>query len=157
MDPSTITTIWLIAGIVLMLGELILPGLVVIFLGLGAMLVALLRYIGIITSDITSFTAWFILSLLLILLLRWVFLRIFPPDSYYTATKEDEDATGTTVEVTNTINSHNTEGRIRFRGSTWPAICQNGEIPSGKQARLLYRDNLSWVVEEVSHWEEGED
>ena len=42
MSPETMTWLWLLAGILLVVSELFLPGLVAVFLGLGAMLVALL-------------------------------------------------------------------------------------------------------------------
>ncbi len=149
MDFHTITMIWFFFGLALVLAEMLIPGLVVIFLGVGAMLVALLRFVGILQSEINSFTTWFILSLVLILALRWVFLRIFPPESAFVPTKEDEDSYGTIVEVIEKIQANNTEGRIRFRGTTWPAICSDGIIPKGQKVKLLYRDNLSWVVESV--------
>ena len=49
-----------------MLAELLVPGLVVVFLGLGAMLVALGRWLNLLAGEISSFTAWFIISLALV-------------------------------------------------------------------------------------------
>jgi membrane protein implicated in regulation of membrane protease activity len=146
-DFNTITWIWLAAGIILMLVEILIPGLVVVFLGLAALAVAALRYFGILASELNSLTAWFIISLFFILSLRWLALRIFPPDTSFERPLEDEDAMGAIVEVIQDITDRDTSGRIKFQGTTWPAICHEGEIKKGKKAKLLFRDNLSWVVE----------
>jgi membrane protein implicated in regulation of membrane protease activity len=57
MSPDTITWLWLLGGIILLASELLLPGLVAMFLGLGALVVALLRWLGLIDSLAYSFTA----------------------------------------------------------------------------------------------------
>ena len=51
------------------------------------------------------------------------------------------------MKVLELVASGNSDGRIRHRGSSWPATCLEGSIPEGKKARLLYRDNLVWFVE----------
>ncbi|HCF59376.1 MAG TPA: nodulation protein NfeD, partial [Myxococcales bacterium] len=50
MSPETITWIWLVGGVALMLAELIVPGAVVIFLGAAAVLIAGARGLGLIES-----------------------------------------------------------------------------------------------------------
>ena len=58
-------TLWLIAGIAMMLLELVIPGGIVVFLGLSAVLVSLLLFTGIIDGWAQAFTVWFIGSLAL--------------------------------------------------------------------------------------------
>ena len=55
---STSIIVWLIIGLVLIFLEFLLPGLVVIFLGLGAFAVALLQYSGFLETVTSSITAW---------------------------------------------------------------------------------------------------
>jgi membrane protein implicated in regulation of membrane protease activity len=145
-----ITWVWLIAGILLIATELFIPGLVVCFLGLGAIIVAGLRWLGLITGIIPSFTVWFITSIGLLLSLRHFLLRWIPSESTYTSSDEDLDAVGSIVEVVQTV-SESEQGRIRYAGTTWPATTRHGTLLPGQKARLLYRDNLVWVVE--SHQE----
>ena len=147
MASETITWIWLAVGALLMLSEFLLPGLVAVFLGAGAVLVALGRWLNFLEGAMSSFTAWFILSLALIILLRQFLARFIPAEIIVQSTEEDLDAQGTLVAVLELVVSENTDGRIRHRGSSWPATCLEGSIPAGKKARLLYRDNLVWVVE----------
>ncbi len=147
MEADAITWIWLAGGALLMLSEVLLPGLVVVFLGAGAVMVALGRWLNLLEGAVSSFTAWFIFSLALIIVLRQFLARFIPAEISVQSTEEDLDAQGTLVEVLQPVASENSEGRIRHRGSSWPATCLEGTIPEGKKARLLYRDNLTWVVE----------
>lgn len=147
MESETITWIWLAVGVLLMLSEVLLPGLVVVFLGAGAVLVALGRWLNFLEGVTSSFTAWFILSLALIIVLRQFLARFVPAEISVQSTEEDLDAQGVLVEVLEPVVSGNSSGRIRHRGSSWPATCLEGSIPEGKKGRLLYRDNLVWVVE----------
>ena len=147
MDPDTITWIWFGAGVIFLLAEFVLPGLVVLFLGLGAMLVALGRWLHLLEGVISSFTAWFIISLVLVIFLRQLLARFVPAETSYQSPEENLNAQGTVVEVLDAVDDQHSDGRIRFQGSSWPATCLEGRIASGNKARLLYRDNVVWVVE----------
>ena len=147
MNPDTITWIWLGAGALLMLAEFLVPGLVVVFLGLAAMLVALGRWLSLLEGEISSFTAWFIISLVLVISLRQFLARFVPAETSYQSPEEDLNAQGTVVEVLEAVDDQHSDGRIRFQGSSWSATCLEGSIASGDKARLLYRDNVVWVVE----------
>jgi membrane protein implicated in regulation of membrane protease activity len=137
---------WIIVGIVLILAELIVPGLVLVFLGVGALAVALLIWLGVIDSWVAALTAWFISSLLLLLVLRSFFQRLMPGDASRQSTDEDLDAFGSVVDVVETITPEK-HGRIHFRGTTWQAACYEDTIEAGSKARIVFRDNLIWVVE----------
>lgn len=62
-------------------------------------------------------------------------------------TDEDLEAVGSVVEVVESVTSSDQKGRVRFGGTTWPAISKEGTIPKGKKAKLILRDNLVWTVE----------
>ncbi len=149
MTFETITWVWITMGLILMLGEIVVPGLVVIFLGAGAVLVGIARYFGVIQGELNSFTWWFILSLLLIFVLRSLVQRITPGDISYQTADDDIDAFGEVADVVNGISIRHDEGRIKFHGSTWPAKCGVQEIERGRKVRVISRDNIHWVVEPV--------
>ena len=109
---------WLAAGVVLIVLEFVIPGGVAVFLGIAALLVCLLIWAGFVDGHMAAFTAWFILSLLLLVSLRGLVQRMMPGDQSWQSTDEDADAYGTIVEVAETIENA-AEGRIHFRGSTW--------------------------------------
>lgn len=152
MQDFNITFIWLIGGIVLMLLEFLLPGGIVFFLGLGATLVSLLLYIGLIDGWLQAFTVWFIGSLVLLFGLRGVVQKIVPAVVNRGRTDEDLDAYNQLAQVCETIPSGG-KGRINFRGSTWAARSYNTEsdLQPGTQVRIAFRDNLLWVVEPVDN------
>jgi len=130
-----------------MLAELILPGLIVIFLGLGAWLVALGIYLGVWTDWASILTAWMVMSIALILGLRSMFARLAPGNRVKGVLDEDLEASDTLVEVVAVDPTDPTRGRVSFRGSTWQVECLGGGLQPGKKVRLLKRENLVWLVE----------
>lgn len=144
---DTWSWVWLAAGAILMASELAVPGLVVVFLGLAAVLVGLGRWAGLWSSAMGSLTAWFVLSIGLLVVMRTLLARMMPGESSVQSSEEDADALGSIVEVTAEVNAAEPTGRVRYQGSTWPAISLQGVIPAGTKARLLARENLAWVVE----------
>ncbi len=138
---------WLIFGLCLIFIELMVPGLVVIFLGIGALFIALLLWLGVLKTWISSFTAWFISSLAFLILLRGVFKKYLPGEVTKNYIDEDDDAFGSVVDVIETVTSENNDGRIKFRGTSWTAKCIEGEIKTGEKAKIIYRDDMVWIVE----------
>jgi len=127
--------------------EFFLPGLVSVFLGIAAILTGIIIYLQWISGIVQTLGAWMALSVFLILTVRQVVAKFWPPDSEYKYTEEDADAVGQIVEVSKTIHSSHSEGRIRFQGTNWPARCIEGTIKKGSHAVIKYRDNISWVVD----------
>ena len=147
MSPDTMTWLWLIGGVILVASELFLPGLVAVFLGLGAMVVALLRWLGLVDSLASSFTAWCVSSLALIVVLRSTLQRFVPSETSFTPLTEDADLFGAVAEVVETVSPSHADGRISFQGTTWPATSDAVDIPPGARVTILYRENLGWRVQ----------
>ena len=147
MDAMTMG--WLIAGGVLILAEFIIPGGIVSFLGIAALLIGLGNWVGIFSGWISSTTWWFILSLGLLLGLRRVVNRFLPGESSYGSPDEDLAVYGSVVTVAETVREGDSNGRIHFRGTTWSATSLNGIIKTGAHATISHRENLVWVVSPV--------
>ena len=139
-------TAWVVTGLLMILLELFLPGMVLGFLGASALIVAALVWWGWLDTWVPALTTWFILSLVLLLTLRGLFQRFFGGESRRQSTDEDQDAYGAIVDVVETI-APEQQGRIHYRGSTWQAVCYDDTIEAGAKAMLIYRENLVWVVE----------
>ncbi len=150
MDPKDSVLYWLILGVALLLLELMVPGLVVVFLGVAALLVALLLYMGIVSTWTGALSSFFILAIVLVLTLRHFFARYASSDSKTGSLDEDADAFGMVVEVLKASNDNGNRGRIMFRGTTWEAESFGGPLKEGGKARLLKRESLLWIVEPVS-------
>ncbi len=149
MNADWQTLLWLGLGMGLAASELLLPGMVVIFLGLGALLVALLRWLGLITTLPQSVLVWMVATTILALVLRNYLLRFFPPDKSYTPYRPDLEDLGTEVDVVETVRASDANGRVRHGGTTWQAQSLGEEIPAGGRARLVTRQDLVWMVAPV--------
>lgn len=153
MEPGTILTIvWLVAGLLLIGSEVFLPGLVAVFLGAAALIVAGARWIGLIEGLGASLVVWLVSSTALILGLRGAVRRLLPAETSREEIDEALTAYGTEVEVVKTVTEDGMDGRIRYQGTSWPAMSSDGTIEPGRRARLLYRDKegIGWVVEPIS-------
>ncbi len=147
MGENIAAIVWMVLGIILLVIELALPCMVFVFFGVGALLISLVVFLGIIQSISISILLWLVISFLLFMLLRRIINKYIPSKSNYQFVEDDVDIAGKIVEVMSRINSNNSDGRISYSGTTWPAISRNSVIEPGKKAKILYRDNISFVVE----------
>jgi membrane protein implicated in regulation of membrane protease activity len=147
--PELLTWSFLGGGVVLMLAEAALPGGVSFFLGLSGVLVAALRLLGVLGNPFVAVIVWSFLSLGLVVALRPLATRYFGGDTRRQMTNEDVDALDEVVTVTEAVGGLGEEGRIRFRGAEWRARVpeEDRTLTPGTEARIVYRDNLTWVVE----------
>lgn len=150
MDPELITWIFFLGGLLLMLLETILPGGVAFFLGAGGLVIAALRVLGLLLDPVTAVLTWVFLSTALTIALRPIAMRYFGGEVSMQITDEDAEAMGQTVLVIEKVGEE-TPGRIRFRGAEWDARTLEGRLPKGAEARILYRENLTWIVEPVDY------
>jgi len=133
MSDSSFATIWLVGGVALMLAEVLLPGGIVGFLGLGAIVVATLLYFGAIHGPAQAFAVWFIGSVALLFGLRGFVPRFLGSSVERTSTNEDLDAYDQVVEVAETIPADG-EGRVHFRGTTWQGTADRpGKLDMGRR------------------------
>lgn len=155
-DPNIITLIWLIVGILLSVSELIIPGLVILFFGMSAIIVAGIRWITGLESLPISFLLWSLISIVLVFSLRKMMTKLLPSEVHKGNIDQRIEAIGKEVEVIKTCNADSSEGRIRYQGTTWSATTLEGEIKAGEKATLYHRDNLVWLVEAVENLTEEE-
>jgi inner membrane protein len=72
---------------------------------------------------------------------------LFSREQGYELEDEDLDVFGTIVQVLEPIHPDHHKGRIALRGTTWNATSISEPIEAGQRARVVYRDNLVWVVD----------
>jgi Membrane protein implicated in regulation of membrane protease activity len=150
LDPTLLTWAFVVGGALLMLVEAVVPGGIAFFLGIGGVVVGGLRALGLLVDPLSSVVTWVFLSTGLTIALRPLMLRFVQGDVSLAMTDEDAEAMGETVTVVEAVGPES-PGRIRFRGATWDARTLEGRLPDGAEAQLLYRDNLTWVVEPADH------
>ncbi len=141
--------IWIGFGILCIVAEFLIPGLVVVFVGLGALTVVLGMHLGYIIELPAQLITFFISSIIYIFTLRFLFLRLIPTDTKKENINEDDNVLGQIVEVTETISSGKL-GRIQHSDSTWQAKSQDEEeILKGEKVKIVGRDNITWLVTKI--------
>lgn len=136
---------WILGGTLIVL-EFLLPGLVSVFVGLGALTTGVLYHYGIIDSILLQALSWMIISLIYCFTLRLLVIKIYPTDTEIQNVDEDQDVIGSTVMVVEEIPKGG-EGRVLQGDSTWPAKSESGEfIDEGEKVKIVRRDNITWIV-----------
>ncbi len=143
LDPAG----WTIVAFILMVAEFIIPGGIVFFLGVACLIVAGALVLGLVSTWMNALTLFFISSLALILSLRSFFARFASGD--YTKANTDEilDDLDELVEVVEAIGPGDSVGRIQYRGTVWRALGDGSKINKGSMARIVARDNTTYIVE----------
>lgn len=143
--------IWFLVGLLLLIFEFILPGLIIAFFGVGAWLVALLCLLsdyvqGSINTQLIIFIVASILSLLC--LRRWL-KGIFMGHivSKQDMTENFEEFVGQRAVVREKI-TPKAGGKVEFHGTDWEAFADE-EIAEGAVVEIVGKDNITLRVKAV--------
>lgn len=132
--------IWLIAGILLLLLEFAIPGVLVVFFGFGALLTALLTLITGMGVWL-QFLSFAVFSLIFLFLLRKKLMNILSgsnvldPDDEFIGKKGIAEADIPSSQV----------GRIVFRGTQWNAISET-PITKGQRVTIIGKEGITFMV-----------
>ena len=138
---------WLVFGVMLIIAEALLPGLVSIFIGFGAMTVAAFIHYNYVDNVASQLVVWFVASTIYIFTLRLLIMKFYPSDTQKQNINEDQLVMGQEVEVVETIVAGGS-GRISYGDSTWQAVSKyNEDIKIGEKVKVLNRENITWLVE----------
>jgi inner membrane protein len=138
---------WFLLGIALMLLELVLPGFVVIFFGFGALITALLSYLGIVNDIIFQLAVFIVSSLLTLAIFRKRFSSSFKGNVARTLKKGEsiDNIAGDKVIVRAEIIPGQLGGKVEYNGTAWDADSDEN-IKSGEVAIIIERNNLRLKV-----------
>jgi len=138
---------WLPVAGFFILAELVIPGGIVVFLGLGALVVTGAILFGLVEDGIAAVTLWFISTLALIILLRSFVQKVAGGEATVANTDEKVDAFGEIVEVIDTIGPGEKKGRVKFRGTEWQALGGGAVLVTGSMAKVVSQNNITLIVE----------
>ncbi|MFK7909717.1 MAG: NfeD family protein [Akkermansiaceae bacterium] len=138
-------TIWFIAGLVMILLEFVAPGVVIVFFGVGAWVVAGSMWLGLIDSVPAQCLTFSISSLLLLFVLRRYVTSWFVGLSSSGGANIEEEFIGKTVRVTRVIGGGEATGKVELKGAEWNARCTDELLP-GRYATVIDRDGLELIV-----------
>lgn len=147
MDASIFSKpelVWFLIGLLLFLLELVLPGFVIFFFGVGAWVAALVCLIANpgINLQIIIFAVTSVISLAA--LRRIIQKKFFSSKESLSEAVEDE-FTGKEATALTDINSSN-GGKVDFKGTTWNAESEVN-ISAGQKVRIKGKDNFKLFVE----------
>lgn len=135
---------WFLAGVALAFLELALPGLILIFFGMGCLVTAALLIFF--DLSLTSQVWVFILSSLISLFsLRSFMMRVFRGRTTEEDVASYDDFPGDEiVDVVKDI-APGSNGKVRYRGTNWEAASDE-IIPAGERARIVrWADNAHLI------------
>lgn len=140
--------VWALVGIACIGLEMLIPGFVIFFFGLGGLSTALFSLIPGVQDLVWLQIVFFIvISVLSLVFLRKHFSRIFVGTVFYTPTRSlSTDPAGTLVEVIETV-SPLKEGRVRYNGTTWKARSHTKTLEAGSMARIVVQEGLTIIIE----------
>lgn len=140
--------IWFLIGLLLLIMEFALPGLIIFFFGVGAWVVALICLITDISIN-TQLIIFIVCSILSLLILRKWLKGIFLG---HTGSKQDlkhnlEEFVGQRAVVKEKI-VPKLGGKVEFHGTNWEAHADD-EIAEGAVVEIIGKDNITLKVKSV--------
>jgi len=139
---SNVAVIWFIAGAVLLLLEFVVPGIFILFFGIGAWVTALCVYLFEPSLGF-QFLIFSVTSILSLVLLRSILLkRLYRNQTEYNPDEEFVGGVGECVaEIKPDVN-----GKIEFKGTTWSAS-SSAVLHIGDKVKVLNKVGLLLEVE----------
>lgn len=140
--------IWFMMGVLFLILEFILPGLIIFFFGVSACLVGVLCFFMPLSLN-HQLALFLVLSIVFILSLRKYLKKIFIGKLKVNPRTDGsvDDYIGKKVTVVEAIGL-NQSGKIEFNGSNWSAE-SDSEIEVGKTAEIIAKDNITFKVKPV--------
>jgi membrane protein implicated in regulation of membrane protease activity len=143
--------LWFLIGIVLMLLEFVIPGFVIIFFGIGAVITAILTWLGILQSSNLQIVIFIVSSLGTLIIFRNKGKKYFMGGS--TKAKEEgklsDEIIGEKAIVAEEINPDNLTGKVELHGTMWNAS-SDSVIPKGIAVKIVGRKDLTLIVKKLS-------
>jgi len=137
---------WFYLGIVLIILEVMTPGLVSIFFGLSALVVALITFLAPGIPEWAQWVLFSIFSVLFILLLRKTLKKTFSGTAEVSEGTTDPYSGKRAMVVSRITPSQ--PGRVEFNGSNWTAESEQ-EIEVNTPVIIKWKKNLTFTVEKL--------
>lgn len=143
----SVSLIWFLIAAAFFGLELVVPGLILLFFGFGALLVSgtLLLLELDVAAQIWLFSASSVLSLIV---LRKLFLKVFTGQTQESEEVGADSPVGGHAEVVEAI-AASKHGRIKYRGSFWSATADES-IAEGSMVEVIEVDGLHCRVRALS-------
>lgn len=138
--PGLKPVVWIVLGLVLAALEMVVPGLVIIWFGVAAVLTGILGFF--VHNGYFQYGAFLFFSGLGVFLAQWIGRRITRPEPEPVGALRLSGAVGRVLERI----EPGKMGRVKIMGEEWRAEAE-GVIEEGKRVRVLRVDGTHLVVE----------
>ncbi|MDX1802596.1 MAG: NfeD family protein [Alcanivorax sp.] len=136
---------WIIAGLALMIAEFAINGLVVIFFGIAAVLVGIVKFFGLLDDTTWELTLFAVLSVLLLIFVRRYLAQYFMGQEQ--ASSGPEDSAGLIGQRATVAEAFRDGiGTVIYRGARWQAQSPQ-PLAEGQMVRITQHDGLWLTVE----------
>lgn len=142
------TLIWFLLGLVLIFLEFAVPGVILVFFGIGAWVVAASTYLGLTGSFESQLILFAVTSIVLLVVLRkWIKGKFYGHvRDVQDLTKNIDEFTGHTVVVLKDVIPNKMDGTVEFKGASWRAI-SDVHIKSGEVAIITDIDGITLKIQ----------
>ena len=140
---------WFLVGLVLLLGEFIIPGFVIFFFGIGAWIVAVLLWINVDISFTSQLFIFLLSSGITLVLFRRYGKEYFQGKISQKGTTAFEEIKGERATVVYEIRPDSNDGKVEFHGTQWRAE-SDSPIPKGAVVEVVSRNNITLKVQPLS-------
>ncbi|HRS18173.1 MAG TPA: NfeD family protein [Bacteroidales bacterium] len=134
--------VWILFGIAGLLLELVLPGLIILFFGFGALLTGFVYWIIPLGIEFQLIIFLVSSSVLLILFRKWLQKSFFEKRAENKDELEEEFVGKQAEAVTDFVAG---SGKVSFKGTTWNAVSTQ-TIKQGEKVIIEKRDSLTLIV-----------
>ena len=141
------TTVWFLLGLILILLEFVVPGVILVFFGVGAWVVAASTYLGLISSFESQVLLFSIASIVLLFSLRrWIKGKFYGHvTDVQDPTKNLNEFIGKSVVVIKDVIPGKPGGKVEFKGATWSAVSDE-VIKNGDWATIMELDGITLKI-----------
>lgn len=136
--------IWFFVGLILFLAELVLPGFVIFFFGVGAWVTALVCLIGHPGINV-QFIIFGVTSILSLVALRRIIQEKFFYSKESLSEGVEDEFTGKEAKALSNFGPGE-QGKVEFKGTTWKAESKS-EINTGEIVLIKEKLNFKLIVE----------
>ncbi|MCL2104910.1 MAG: NfeD family protein [Kiritimatiellaeota bacterium] len=136
---------WVFLGVVFLVLEVAAPGLISVFFGMAALVVALVTW-TLAPSPTVQWLLFSVFSVLSLFLLRRMLRKTFVGEKSAAENVEDDFVGKSATVVEPVLPSR--AGRVEFRGCSWTAESDE-EIPTGTTVRICSKANITLFVKRV--------
>jgi len=137
--------VWIIAGLVLAVLEMIVPGMVIIWFGIAGVVTGILAFF--VRNEYVQFGVFVVLSGVMVVFSQRIARRITHPEPEPVGANRMQDAVGLVVQDINPPDL----GRVKVSGDEWRAEAK-AAITRGNRVRVLEVEGTHLLVERL---EEG--